>query len=136
MPNATSVEGWVGGASASFYGVLSIGFLPVLLVVSFLLLLTSERFFRYLSPILGRFATWVKRVLEGYVVYSLFHLLYELGSSAAKHVTLQDLIHCGKWGVVFTAIGYASVWTRDRILENAGIELPTLREAVTEEAAT
>jgi len=132
MPgNATSVDSWLPGASASFdntFSGLSLGIILPIIFTAFLLLLTSQRFFKHLAPIFGKFAAWIKRVAEGYIVYNLGCLLYQLGQTASETITLEQLINFGKWGIVFTAIGYGSVWTRDRILENAGIKLPILSE--------
>jgi len=136
MPgNTTSVEHWVlPGASTSFenaFSGLSLGIILPIMIAALLLLLTSQRFFKHLSPIFGKFASWVKRVAEGYIVYNLGYLLYQLGQTASETITIEQLINFGKWGIVFTAIGYGSVWTRDRILENAGITLPSLSELFT-----
>ena len=140
MPNSTSVNSWMPGASASFnstfsgstFSGFSLGLILPMFVAAFLLLLTSQRFFKHLAPIFGRFATWIKRFVEGYIVYNLGYQLYRLGQAASETITIEQMINYGKWGIIFTTIGYGSVWTRDRILENAGIELPTLREALTE----
>ena len=104
---------------AAFNGVNIFGLTSLLLIAVLLLLLTSTRVFSKIRPILGRFATLIKRTLEGWAVYSIGNVIYISASSLTGLLTLEDVLHLGKWGAAFTALGLVSAWVRHRIYRNA-----------------